>query len=74
VTLSEDGAKFPGLKLVVESVPVIVAFPATVRFPPSVSPNAEMLFPEPVEETSAGRITSGSVIVPLICGPVNCSR
>src|ERR1700722_5362376 len=58
-TLNVDGVSVPGLKLVEDKVPLTVAFPATVKFPPSVSPNAEILFPLPIEETSAGRITSG---------------
>ena len=49
----------PGLKFVELSVPEIVALPATLRFPPSVSPNAEMLLPAPDDDTSAGKITSG---------------
>ncbi len=69
VTLSDDGENVVGLKFDIVSVPLIVALPATLRFPPSVRPNAEMLLPEPVDETSAGRITSGYVIVPVIPGP-----
>ena len=70
---SDDGVKFAGLKLVVESVPLMDAFPASLKFPPSVSPKAEMLFPRPVDDTSAGRNTSGKVVVPLICGAEICT-
>jgi hypothetical protein len=64
--LSEVGANVPGLNVPEVNVPVMVALPATFKFPPSVSPNAEILFPEPVEDKSAGSITSGYVIVPSI--------
>ena len=69
-TFREVGAKFPGLKFAVVSVPLIVALPATLKFPPSVRPNAERLLPLPVEETSGGRIASRKVFVPVICGAV----
>ena len=69
-TLKDVGVKLPGLKFAVVSVPAIFAFPATVKFPPSVSPNAEILLPTPVDEGSAGRIASGKVCVPFICGAV----
>jgi hypothetical protein len=64
-TFSDEGEKLPGLKLEVVSVPLMFAFPATLRFPPRLSPNAEILVGA---EKSGGRITSGCVIVPLICG------
>lgn len=66
-------ASGPGLKVEAESVPLIVAFPATFRLPPSDSPNADMLFPAPEEERSAGKITSDCVIVPLICALEICT-
>ncbi len=44
VTLIVVGVSTPGLNPVLVSVPVIVALPATDKFPPSVNPNAEILF------------------------------
>ena len=73
-TLRVVGVNVLGLKSVVFNVPVIVAFPAALRFPPSVSPNAEILFPDPDDEASADKITSEYVIVPVICGPLIRSR
>jgi hypothetical protein len=58
-TVNDEGEKLPGLKFDVVSVPLIVVFPATLRLPPSVSPNAEISFPVLVELTSGARITSG---------------
>ena len=68
-TFRDVGENEPGLKLDVVSVPLMVAFPATLKFPPSVNPNAEILFPAPEEDTSAGRVTSGYVIVSSTWAP-----
>lgn len=73
VTLSVEGLKLPGLKFGAVNVPLIVAFPATLKFPPRFRLNAEMSLPDPEEDVSAGRITSGFVIVPVMPGPEICT-